>query len=152
MREKLERNHAEAQIGTTKVFAKQEIASQKIPNTMYGCKVESLDSTRQRVESSLLAKHGDRVAGKGFTWITYHNSVHKENPVLLRKEDSGCKNCSNPGMAADESQKQKKEVIADARNESKTVHFASLMDLRHLKNSELEPQFQKIRRSSCTPR
>ena len=36
----------------------------------------------------------------------------------------------------------KKEVIADARNEGKTVHFASLMDVCHLKNLELEPQFQ----------
>ena len=37
----------------------------------------------------------------------------------------------------------KREVIAEARNEGKTVHFASLMDLCHLKNSELETQFQK---------
>ena len=35
------------------------------------------------------------------------------------------------------------EVIAEARNEGRTVHFASLMDLCHLHNSELEPQFQK---------
>ena len=31
-------------------------------------------------------------------------------------------------MAADKSQKQN-EVVAEARNEGKTVHFASLMDL-----------------------
>ena len=34
--------------------------------------------------------------------------------------------------------RNKKEVIAEARNEGKTVHFASLMDICHLKNSELE--------------
>ena len=34
------------------------------------------------------------------------------------------------------------EVIAEAWNEGKTVHFASLMDICHLKKSELEPQFQ----------
>ena len=50
----------------------------------------------------------------------------------------------NTGMAADESQKQN-EVIAEARNEGHTVHFASLLDLCHLKNSELEPQFQKVK-------
>ena len=33
-------------------------------------------------------------------------------------------------------------MIAEAWNESRTVHFASLMDLCHLQNSELEPQFQ----------
>ena len=34
-------------------------------------------------------------------------------------------------------------MIAEARNTGHTVHFASLMDLYHLKNSELEPQYQK---------
>ena len=46
-------------------------------------------------------------------------------------------------MGPDKSQKQKKEVIEDARSKGRTVHFASLMDVRHLKNSEREPQFQK---------
>ena len=41
--------------------------------------------------------------------------------------------------------KNKNEVIAEARNEGRTVHFASLMDLCHLKNSELEPKFQKYK-------
>ena len=45
-------------------------------------------------------------------------------------------------MEFDESQ-NKTEVIAEARKECKTVHVASLMDLRHLKKSELEPRFQK---------
>ena len=39
----------------------------------------------------------------------------------------------------------KSEVIDEARNKGHTVHFASLMDLCHLKNSELEPQFQKYK-------
>ena len=38
-------------------------------------------------------------------------------------------------MAADESQ----------RSEGRKVHIASLMDLCHLKNSELEPKFQKYK-------
>ena len=41
--------------------------------------------------------------------------------------------------------RNKSEVIAEARNESRTVHFASLMDFCHLKNSELEAQFQKYK-------
>ena len=41
--------------------------------------------------------------------------------------------------------RNKKEVIDEARNESRKVHFASLMDLCHLKNSELEPKFQKYK-------
>ena len=39
--------------------------------------------------------------------------------------------------------KSKKDVIKEAQKSSNKVHFASLMDLCHLKNSELEPQFQK---------
>ena len=45
-------------------------------------------------------------------------------------------------MAADESQ-SKKEVIDEARNKGRKVQIASLMDLCHLKNSELEPRYQK---------
>ena len=41
--------------------------------------------------------------------------------------------------------KNKSEVIAEAWNKGHTVHFASLMDICHLKNSELEPQFQKYK-------
>ena len=36
-------------------------------------------------------------------------------------------------------------VIAEARNEGTTVHFGSSMDLCHLKNSELKPQFQNFK-------
>ena len=41
--------------------------------------------------------------------------------------------------------RNKKEVIAEARNEGRTVHFASFMNLCHLKNLELEPNFQKYK-------
>ena len=36
-------------------------------------------------------------------------------------------------------------MIDEARKEGKTVHFASLMDICHLKNSEWEPHFQKYK-------
>ena len=36
-------------------------------------------------------------------------------------------------------------MIEEARKTGRKVHFASLMDLCHLKNSELEPQFQKYK-------
>ena len=38
--------------------------------------------------------------------------------------------------------RNKKEVIEEARNQGRKVHFPSLMDLCYLKNSELEPQYQ----------
>ena len=42
-------------------------------------------------------------------------------------------------------------MIDEARMSVATVHFASLMDMCHLKNAELEAKHQKIQRSSCTP-
>ena len=36
-------------------------------------------------------------------------------------------------------------MIDEARNERRKIHFASLMDLCHHKNSELEPKFQKYK-------
>ena len=47
-------------------------------------------------------------------------------------------------MASDESQEQKK-VIQKAQKEGRTVHFATLIALFHLKNSDLEQKFQKYK-------
>ena len=41
--------------------------------------------------------------------------------------------------------RNKKDVIAEARNQGGRVHFASLMDICHLENFELEPQYQKYK-------
>ena len=41
--------------------------------------------------------------------------------------------------------RSKKEVIDEARTKGAKVHFASLMDLCHLKNTELEAKHQKYK-------
>ena len=41
--------------------------------------------------------------------------------------------------------KSKKKVIDEARTAGATIHFASLMDICHLKNSELEAKHQKYK-------
>ena len=41
--------------------------------------------------------------------------------------------------------KRKKEVIDEARTKGAEVHFASLMDICHLKNAELEAKHQKYK-------
>ena len=41
--------------------------------------------------------------------------------------------------------RSKKEVIDEARMSDATVHFASLMDICHLKNAELEAKHQKYK-------
>ena len=45
-------------------------------------------------------------------------------------------------MAAGKKVRNNKDVIDEARKEGKTVHFASLMDICHLKKSEREPNLQ----------
>ena len=39
----------------------------------------------------------------------------------------------------------KKEVFKEAQKNNNKVHFASLMDICHLKDAELEPQFRKCK-------
>ena len=46
-------------------------------------------------------------------------------------------------MEPDKSQKE--EVIDEARTKGAKVHFASLKDICHLKNAELESKHQKYR-------
>ena len=41
--------------------------------------------------------------------------------------------------------RSKKEVIDEARMSGATVHFASLMDICHMKNAELEAKHQKYK-------
>ena len=41
--------------------------------------------------------------------------------------------------------KSKKEVILEAQRDKRKVHFASLMDICHIKNAELEQKHQKYR-------
>ena len=41
--------------------------------------------------------------------------------------------------------RNKSDLIDEARKEGRKVHFASLMDLCHLKNAELETKHQKCK-------
>ena len=92
------------------------------------------------------------MAERGFQFVESSQSCAQTGSHTPCNEDSGRKRRSRQrvrktegpaSMARDESQKQKKEVIQQAQQEGRTVHFATLMDLCHFKNSELEPKFQK---------
>ena len=66
-------------------------------------------------------------------------------------EHSGSKSSGGQGMGkigenfGVELDKSKKDVMDEARTAGATVHFASLMDMCHLKNAELEAQHQKYK-------
>ena len=48
--------------------------------------------------------------------------------------------------------KSKKEVFLEAQRDKNKVHFATLMDICHLKNAELEPIIQKYKGRVVPPR
>ena len=126
-------------------LAAEENASHKIPKPIYGCKVESHESTRQRVESPLLTKHNDHIAAKGFTSMTHYNLVHKFIPMPQAMKISDAKAALDkewkkletiPAWQL-EKVKSKNEVFLEAQRDKQKVHFATLMDICHLKNAEL---------------
>ena len=95
------------------------------PRTKYACIVEADESTRKRLEGTLhkdhedqIARKGRNIAGKGINSLNHCNLVRKF--ILIPK-------------------------AMNISNAKATVHFASLMDICHLENSELEPKFQKYK-------
>ena len=163
-RRKLERPMAatmpckrKAQTRTTKVVAKQEIASKKIPTTINGCIVESHDSTRQRAKSSRPTKHKDHIADNGFTSMTHYNLVHnfilvpqtKKIPDAKAAVDKEWKKLETIPAWQMEKVKSEKEVILEAQRDKKKVHMATLMDICHLENAELEPKSQKLTKAEA---
>ena len=112
------------------------------------------------MEGSLHKNHEDHIAGKGMNSLSHYNLVHKFIPMPQAMMIPDAKAAVDKEWEQHEKilarqltkVRNKNEVIDETRNEGKTVHIASLMDVCHLKNSELEKQFQKIQRSSCTPR
>ena len=109
---------------------------------------------------SLPNHHEDHIAGKGDNSLQHYNLVHKFIPMpqamtipaakaAVDKEWETLEKISAWNLTKVRS---KKEVIDEARMSGATVHFASLMNICHVKNAELEAKHQKIQRSSCTPR
>ena len=67
-------------------------------------------------------------------------------PDAKASADKECEKArSVASMASDESEEPKK-FIGGAQKEGRTVHFATLLDLCHLKHSDLEQKIQKYKR------
>ena len=108
--------------------------------TKYACIVEADESTRKRMEGSLHKNHEDHAAGKGMNSLSHYNLVHKFIPMPQAMKIPDAKAAVQLTKV-----RNKNEVTAEEKIEGKTAHFASLMDLCHLKISELEPQCQKYK-------
>ena len=100
------------------------------------------------MEGSPHKNHEDHIAGKGMNSLGHHNLVHKFSPMpkvmkipdAKRAVDNEWEKLEKIPAWQLTKVRNKKEVIAEARNKGRKVHFASVMDICHLKNWELEPQ------------
>ena len=117
-------------------------ASNRI-KTRLACILEAGESTRLRMGESLPNHHVDHIAGKGDNSLQHYNLVHKFIPMPHAMKIPATK-------AAVEKELEKlekipawdltkvrsiSEVIDEARTKGAKVHFASLMDICHLKNA-----------------
>ena len=154
---KLETPMAPAMLCKTSKKCKHEETRSKTHDfkTKLVCIVEASESTRLRVEET-----EDHVGGKGDKSLQHYNMIHKFIPMPQAMKIPAAKAAVDKQweklekIPAWEKTKvrNKSDVIDEARTKGIKVHFASLMDLCHLKNAELETKHQKIQRSSCTPR
>ena len=85
--------------------------------TKYACIVDADESTRPRLEGAGRIPHQDHITAKGMNSMTHYSLVQKFIPMPQALKNSRCKgSCGerigktgdNPGMAADESQKQER--------------------------------------------
>ena len=118
-----------------------------LPKQNTHASLKPTNSVRIRMEGALHRYHEDHIAGKGTNSLNHYNLVHNFIPLpqIPDAKTAAGKNGKNSKIPAWQLAKvrNKNEVIAEARKEGKTVHFASLMDICHLKNSDMEPKFQQ---------
>ena len=119
----------------------------------FACILEASESTRLRMEESLPNYHEDHTAGKGDNSLQHYNLVHRFIPMPPAMKIRAAKAAVNKEWEKLEKipawnltkVRIKKEVIDEARTKGATVHFASLMDICHLKNAELEAKHQNTK-------
>ena len=122
---RMDRQHS----GIVKANAEPKIGNEKEFKTVYGCTVESHESTRQRTESLQFKTHEDRIAEKGFTSMThYYNLVHKFIPMPQAMKIQDAKVAVDKGWKKLETipawdlgkVKSKKEVIMEAQRDNES--------------------------------
>ena len=121
--------------------------------TKLACILEANESTRMRMGNSEPSNHEDHIAGKGENSLQHYNLVHKFIPMPQAMKIPAAKAAVDKEWEKLEKisawnltkVKSKKQVIEEARTSGATVHFASLMDICHLKNAELEAKHQKYK-------
>ena len=126
--------------------------SKKVKSKL-ACILEASESTRLRMGESLPTHHEDHIAGKEDNSLQHYNLVHKFIPMPLAMKipaaiaavDEEWEKLEKISAWNLTKVRSKKEVIDEARTKGAKVHFASLMDICHLKNAELEAKHQKYK-------
>ena len=115
--------------------------------------LEADESARLRVGNSVPNYHEDHFAGKGENSLQHYNLVHQFIPMPQAIKIPAAKAAVDKEWEKLEKipawdltkVRSKKEVIDEARTSGATVHFASIMDICHLKNAELETKHPKYK-------
>ena len=121
--------------------------------TRLACILEADESTRMRMEKSVPHHHEDHIAGKGenhySTTIWFIKFILMPQamtiPAAKAAVDKEWENWRKISAWNLTKVRSKKEVIEEARMSGAKVHFASLMDICHLKNAELEAKHHKYK-------
>ena len=121
--------------------------------TRLACILEASESTRLRMGDSLPNHHEDHIVGKRDNSLQHYNLVHKFIPLPRDIKIPAAKEAVDKEWGKLEKisawnltkVRSKKEVIDEARTSGAKVLFASLMDICHLKNAELEAKHQKYK-------
>ena len=127
-------------------------ASNKI-QTKLVCILEADASTRMRMGNSIPHHHEDHIAGKGENSLQHYNLVHQFIPMPQAMKIPAAKASVDKEWEKLEKisawnltkVKSKKQVIDEVRTAGATIHFASLMNICHLKNAELEASTKNIK-------
>ena len=127
-------------------------ASHKI-QTKLACILEADESTRMRMGNSIPHNHENHIAGKGENSLQHYNVVHKFIPMPQAMKIPAAKAAVDKEWEKLEKisawnltkVRNKSKVIDEARTKDMKVHFASLMDICHLKHAELETKHQNTK-------
>ena len=117
------------------------------------CILEADESTILRMGNSGPNHPEDHIAGKGDNSLQHYSLVHKiipvpqamKNPAAKAAADKEWENFEKISAWNLTKVRSKKEVINEAKSSGAKVHFASLMNICHLKNAELEAKHQKYK-------
>ena len=111
------------------------------------------ESTRLFMRESLPNHHEDHIAGKGNNSLQHYNLVHifilmpqaMKIPAAKAAADKEWEKLEKFSAWNLTNVRNKKDVIDEVRTKGVKVHFATLMDICHLKNAELETKHQKYK-------